>query len=56
MTGSVEFDSRRVTAGGLFLAFAGEHVDGHDYAAAAIDAGAVAAVVTRRVAVPQRAS
>ena len=52
VTGSVEFDSRRVTPGGLFVAFAGEHADGHDHAAAAIDAGAVAAVVTRRVAVP----
>jgi UDP-N-acetylmuramoyl-tripeptide--D-alanyl-D-alanine ligase len=52
VTGSVEFDSRRVTPGGLFVAFAGEHEDGHDHAAAAIDAGAVAAVVTRRVAVP----
>jgi UDP-N-acetylmuramoyl-tripeptide--D-alanyl-D-alanine ligase len=52
VTGSVEFDSRHVTPGGLFVAFAGEHEDGHDHAAAAIDAGAVAAVVTRQVAVP----
>jgi UDP-N-acetylmuramoyl-tripeptide--D-alanyl-D-alanine ligase len=52
VTGSVEFDSRRVTPGGLFVAFAGQHADGHDHAAAAIDAGAVAAVVTRPVAVP----
>src|SRR6476646_5841331 len=52
VTGSFEFDSRRVTPGGLFVAFAGQHADGHDHAAAAIDAGAVAAVVTRPVAVP----
>ena len=52
VTGSVEFDSRLVTPGGLFVAFAGEHADGHDHAAAAVKAGAVAAVVTRPVAVP----
>jgi UDP-N-acetylmuramoyl-tripeptide--D-alanyl-D-alanine ligase len=52
VTGSVEFDSRRVRSGGLFFAFAGEHADGHDHAAAAIRAGAVAAVVTRPVASP----
>jgi UDP-N-acetylmuramoyl-tripeptide--D-alanyl-D-alanine ligase len=52
VTGSVEFDSRRIGPGGLFLAFAGEHVDGHDFVAAAISAGAVAAVVTRPVEAP----
>ena len=52
VTGSVEFDSRLITPGGLFVAFAGEHEDGHDHAAAAVKAGAVAAVVTRPVAVP----
>ncbi len=45
----VEFDSRRIAPGGLFLAFAGEQVDGHDYVAAAIAAGAVAAIVTHPV-------
>ncbi len=49
ITGSVEFDSRKVTAGGLFLAFPGEQVDGHDYVGAAIERGAVAALVTRPV-------
>jgi UDP-N-acetylmuramoyl-tripeptide--D-alanyl-D-alanine ligase len=49
VTGSVEFDSRKVTPGGLFLAFQGEHVDGHDYAAAAIAAGAVAVLGTRPI-------
>jgi UDP-N-acetylmuramoyl-tripeptide--D-alanyl-D-alanine ligase len=48
----VEFDSRKIAAGGLFLAFAGEHVDGHDYAATAIASGAVAAIVTRPVDAP----
>ncbi|MDT4989886.1 MAG: UDP-N-acetylmuramoyl-tripeptide--D-alanyl-D-alanine ligase [Micromonosporaceae bacterium] len=49
VSGTVEFDSRRVTPGGLFLAFAGERVDGHDYAGAATAAGAVATLGTRAV-------
>jgi UDP-N-acetylmuramoyl-tripeptide--D-alanyl-D-alanine ligase len=52
VTGPVEFDSRRVSAGGLFLALPGEHVDGHDFVAAAIGQGAVAALVTRTVDAP----
>src|SRR6185503_15393626 len=52
VTGSVEFDSRLITPGDLFVAFAGEHTDGHEHAAAAAEAGAVAAVVTRPVPVP----
>ncbi|MEU5552423.1 UDP-N-acetylmuramoyl-tripeptide--D-alanyl-D-alanine ligase [Micromonospora sp. NPDC047793] len=47
--GSVEFDSRKVAAGGLFVAFDGEKVDGHDYAAAAVADGAVAVLGTREV-------
>ncbi len=39
---SVEFDTRRVTPGALFVALRGERVDGHEYAAAAAAAGAVA--------------
>ncbi|MDZ5442752.1 UDP-N-acetylmuramoyl-tripeptide--D-alanyl-D-alanine ligase [Micromonospora sp. 4G57] len=49
VTGSVEFDSRKVTPGGLFVAFPGEKVDGHDYAARAVGAGAVAVLGTREV-------
>src|SRR2546428_67714 len=49
VTGPVEYDSRLVTPGGLFVAFPGEHVDGHDYAAAAHAAGAVAVLATRPV-------
>ncbi|MEV4491982.1 UDP-N-acetylmuramoyl-tripeptide--D-alanyl-D-alanine ligase [Micromonospora coxensis] len=49
VTGPVEFDSRKVTAGALFVAFAGEKVDGHDYAAAAVADGAVAVLGTREV-------
>src|SRR5258705_3798203 len=36
----VTADSRRVTPGALFVALPGEHVDGHDYVAAAAAAGA----------------
>ena len=49
VTGTVEFDSRQVGPGGLFLAIPGEHVDGHDFTRAAIDGGAVASIVTRPV-------
>jgi UDP-N-acetylmuramoyl-tripeptide--D-alanyl-D-alanine ligase len=50
VTGGVEFDSRRVGPGGLFVAFQGEQADGHDFAAAAVASGAVAALGTRAVA------
>ena len=42
VTGTVEFDSRGVGPGGLFLALPGARSDGHDFAAAALAAGAVA--------------
>lgn len=41
-------DSRRVTAGHLFFAIAGTKVDGRDYAATAIKAGAVAIITDMR--------
>jgi UDP-N-acetylmuramoyl-tripeptide--D-alanyl-D-alanine ligase len=47
--GKAEFDSRRVAPGDLFVAFIGEHADGHDYVAAARDRGAVAVMSTRPV-------
>ncbi|HLY35050.1 MAG TPA: UDP-N-acetylmuramoyl-tripeptide--D-alanyl-D-alanine ligase, partial [Jatrophihabitantaceae bacterium] len=53
VTGPVEFDSRQVAAGGLFFAFAGERVDGHDFASDAYARGAVAAVVSRPVSGPR---
>jgi UDP-N-acetylmuramoyl-tripeptide--D-alanyl-D-alanine ligase len=52
VTGTVEFDSRKVTAGGLFVALPGERVDGHDYAGTAARAGAVASIVAREVDAP----
>ncbi|MCV7225083.1 UDP-N-acetylmuramoyl-tripeptide--D-alanyl-D-alanine ligase [Mycolicibacterium komossense] len=52
VTGTVEFDSRAVGAGGLFLALPGARVDGHDHAQAAVAAGAVAVLAARPVGVP----
>jgi UDP-N-acetylmuramoyl-L-alanyl-D-glutamate--2,6-diaminopimelate ligase len=43
----VTHDSRQVTAGTLFIAVPGLHVDGHDYVEAAAARGAAAAIVER---------
>ena len=43
-------DSRKLQPGDLFIALRGEHVDGHDYVAAAAAAGAAGAVVERPLA------
>ena len=45
-------DSRQLQPGDLFVALPGSRVDGHDYVAAAAEAGAVAAMVTRFVDAP----
>jgi UDP-N-acetylmuramoyl-tripeptide--D-alanyl-D-alanine ligase len=42
-------DSRTMSPGGLYVAIRGERVDGHDYAAAAIAAGAVAIMSARQL-------
>ncbi len=52
VTATVEFDSRKITSGGLFLALPGARVDGHDHAASAVAAGAVAVLAARPVGVP----
>ena len=52
ITGTVEFDSRAVTTGGLFLALPGARSDGHDFAAAAVASGAAAVLAARPVGVP----
>ena len=52
VTGEVVIDSRRAAPGGLFAAVAGERADGHDFASAAVAAGAVAVLATRPVPVP----
>jgi UDP-N-acetylmuramoyl-tripeptide--D-alanyl-D-alanine ligase len=45
--GPVVIDSRQAVAGALFAALPGEHVDGHDYAAAAARGGAAAILAAR---------
>jgi UDP-N-acetylmuramoyl-L-alanyl-D-glutamate--2,6-diaminopimelate ligase len=54
---NVAYDPRAVTAGSLFFCVPGSRVDGHDLAAEAVAAGAVALVVERpvEVEVPQLA-
>lgn len=56
VTGSVETDSRLVKTGSLFVAKPGEETDGHLFAPAAKESGAVALIVERwleDVALPQ---
>nr|WP_197984303.1 UDP-N-acetylmuramoyl-tripeptide--D-alanyl-D-alanine ligase [Aeromicrobium sp. CFBP 8757] len=50
--GPATLDSRAVEEGGLFVAVAGEHVDGHDYAERAVAAGAAAVLASRDTGVP----
>jgi UDP-N-acetylmuramoyl-tripeptide--D-alanyl-D-alanine ligase len=50
--GKVEFDSRKLRPGDLFLAIKGEHADGHDFAEAALAAGAVAVLCSRELQLP----
>lgn len=52
VTGGVEFDSRAVGPGSLFLALPGARADGHDFAPGAVAAGAVAVLAARPVGVP----
>ena len=47
VTGPVVADSREAGPGALFVALPGVHVDGHDFAAAAVAAGAVAVLAAR---------
>ena len=52
VTGYVEFDSRKIGPGGLFIALPGANVDGHDFVDKAIESGAAAALTTREVGRP----
>lgn len=52
ITGTVEFDSRAVTPGGLFVALPGARSDGHDFAVGAVRDGAAAVLAARPVGVP----
>ncbi|RNI20256.1 UDP-N-acetylmuramoyl-tripeptide--D-alanyl-D-alanine ligase [Flexivirga caeni] len=48
--GPVVTDSREAAPGSLYVARAGEHADGHDYAPAAVTAGAVGVLGSRELA------
>ncbi|GAB3682853.1 UDP-N-acetylmuramoyl-tripeptide--D-alanyl-D-alanine ligase [Saccharopolyspora tripterygii] len=52
VSAGVEFDSRKITDGGLFVAVPGERVDGHDFAAQAITDGATGVLAAREVDAP----
>ena len=48
----VVIDSRLATPGSLFIALPGEHVDGHDFTARAVELGAVAVLGSRPTEAP----
>lgn len=52
ITQNPSIDSRTVTVDDFFLAFVGENADGHDFAAAAISAGAKFALVSKSISGP----
>lgn len=52
VVGPVVADSRQVEPGALFVAIRGARVDGHDFASAALDAGAVAVLADHPVGLP----
>ncbi|MCK7641801.1 UDP-N-acetylmuramoyl-tripeptide--D-alanyl-D-alanine ligase [Corynebacterium sp. CCM 8835] len=52
VTGAVEFDSRRIGPGGLFVCLPGAQVDGHDYAVGAVDSGATVTLAARETGAP----
>ncbi|WP_335990757.1 UDP-N-acetylmuramoyl-tripeptide--D-alanyl-D-alanine ligase [Glycomyces sp. MUSA5-2] len=52
VTAPAVLDGRDAAPGGLFVAFAGDQADGHDFAAQAGDAGAVAVLGSRPTALP----
>jgi UDP-N-acetylmuramoyl-tripeptide--D-alanyl-D-alanine ligase len=52
VTAPAVLDGRQAEPGGLFVAFAGEHVDGHEYAGQAGRTGAVAVLGSRPTPLP----
>ena len=52
VAGEAYRDSREVVPGGLFVAVAGERVDGHDFAVATVAAGGAGCLTERPVGVP----
>lgn len=52
MIDQVAYDSRRVCTNSLFICLKGTIVDGHDFAAAAVEKGAIAILAERKLDVP----
>lgn len=52
VTAPADTDSRTVVPGGLFVAVPGDNVDGHDFADAALEAGAAAVLCSKPVSRP----
>lgn len=52
VSGKVEFDSRKIDHGDLFIALAGARVDGHNFAAQTVEAGAAGVLAFRQVDAP----
>ena len=52
VTGSVEFDSRAITPGSLFVCLPGARVDGHDFIGKAMAAGAAGVLCARATDAP----
>ncbi len=50
----IQYDSRLIKPGDLFIAVPGFVYDGHDYLVEAADRGAAAAIIAREVAVPEQ--
>jgi len=53
---SLTTDSRNAQPGALFFCLRGQHSDGHDFARAAVEAGAVAVVARRAIDLPSSAT
>ncbi|MCM1154450.1 MAG: UDP-N-acetylmuramoyl-L-alanyl-D-glutamate--2,6-diaminopimelate ligase [Roseburia sp.] len=51
--GDVVYDSRKASAGSLFVCIEGANVDGHDFAAQVVEAGAKVLVVRKEVKLPK---
>ncbi len=51
----VVYDSRKVTQGSLFICISGANVDGHDFAAQVVEAGARVLLVQKEVELPAKA-
>lgn len=51
----VVYDSRKVSSGSLFICIQGANVDGHDFAAQVIEAGAKVLVIQKEVELPKDA-